>query len=195
MPVLIQFTGAQSSGKTTLVDALIERAKVPYSIINEVPRDLLKGTTIKHLDVDATFIEQLIIQEEFLLERYRVLGENNPLILSCRSPVDALSYALQLKFKSPNTAISDYVISAAEKYLKYTLNRKDVKVLTFYVEPLNEVTDDGVRNKESNVIIDKTIKETLAKFRVPCIKLPKGSLVWRIGYIKDTVDKLDLFKF
>lgn len=195
LPVLIQFAGAQSSGKTTLVNALKERAKVPYSIINEVPRDLLKGYTIKHLDIEATFLEQLIIQEEFLLERYRVLGEANPLILSCRSPIDVYSYANKLTYKSANTNLSGYVISAAEKYIQYTLNRKDVKVYTFYTEPLDEVTDDGVRNKESNIIIDREIQSNLAKYKVPCVKIPKGKIEWRLAFIKAAVDKHNLFAF
>jgi predicted ATPase len=194
MKILIQFTGAQSSGKTTLVEELKKRAKVSYSYINEVPRDLFNSHIISHIDIKATFTEQLMIQHEFLLERYKAIGEGNDLILSCRSPMDVIAYGQNLK-DANTTTLDTYVRTAAEKYLLYTLNRKDYKVITFYTEILDEFEEDGIRLKESNKFIDKTIIELLYHYKVPVTKLSNTSVEDRLRKIELVLKPYNLFNW
>ena len=192
-PIFIQFTGAQGSGKTTLLEELRQIAKVSFSVVGEVSRDLRAASYVKNVDIKATTIEQIMIELNFLLERYRVLGKGDPLILSCRSPMDVYAYALNLA--KDDSVLGGYSLDIAIQYILYTLDRKDVNVITFYTEPLDKFEDDGVRNKESVALIDTTIKSIIHSFHIPVIVLKKGTLQERMATIKDSLEKYNLFSF
>lgn len=177
--LFIQFTGAQSTGKTTLINSLLESEILRfYKIhpIQEVSRTLLSKKQINFLDVNAEDFDQLKISANLLLEYYSSNFIQKDIIISERSPICNLAYTRHLK--NP----SNYIIEFAEKVVLSL----DKRIKTFYFPPSIAYQDDNVRNKDSRNIIDEEIQNIIKEYNIPVINVP-NELNERIKLLTDTI--------
>tara|TARA_R100000951_G_scaffold106089_1_gene100356 strand:- start:10503 stop:11075 length:573 start_codon:yes stop_codon:yes gene_type:complete len=185
------FTGAQSSGKTTLLDACKEdEAFVDFDFVDEVTRKVKReyGVEINENCGDET---QYLIAAEHLQNAFRKLnvwGNSPNNLLMDRCIVDGLVYTSVLRdMGKVKSAALVHMIALAE----IILPRMDV---IFYTEPL-PVVDDGVRAtnmdfharivREFNSYIETaSVRHLDLKF----ISLPPVSVEERIKIIKETLE-------
>jgi len=178
-PTVIQFTGAQSTGKSSVLKEL----KARYSeiqCIGEVSRTLLAKQEITALDISSSSTEQMLINAELLYQYYERLKDPYRIIIAERSAICCLAYARLLN--SPTF----YMLDFTERFLKATLDRKEHDLFTFYF-PVSFFIEDGIRNKESAEKVDKEIQKILQEFQIPHYIVPLGSIEQRTDFVKDTV--------
>lgn len=149
-PIIIQLTGAQSSGKTTLVQALKDRLR-PGSVttVGETSRTLKSAGAISQLDIKAVPYEQLIINNEYMLRYLAAITSGCPIVLAERSTVCCLAYAMTMQ--------SDFVMESTWR-MHHLLHKLPGSVYRFYLPSILPLEDDGVRNMQSQVLIDNNIR-------------------------------------
>lgn len=158
----IIFTGAQGTGKTTVLKALEERGA---NVITEVVRNLSKkGVKINEAgDEDG--------QKKIFKAYEKLLNENTPYI-SDRGLVDVLAYTMYLSEKGlvPDTLVDKQYKSLA----KFMKNNGDIIYCYFPIE--FDVVNDGVRSVDEDFrkAIDENIKFILAKLGVTYVTV-RGS--------------------
>ncbi len=191
-PLLLQFTGAQSAGKTTLVSELNKLIKTPFTTIGEVSRTLLKNKIIDSIDVDASPLQQLTINFELMWQYYNALNDSSVQIsVAERSPICCLAYTRALTVDK-TSSIYQYVLDTSERFLSSTLKIRNTTIVTFYTFPLNVFTEDSVRKKESVSIIDNHICDILEEWGVHLnlFMLPAVGVSERLAIIKKTLNTL-----
>lgn len=165
----IAFTGAQSTGKTTLLEAIKqnEEFRYKYEFIDEITRRMIKkGLKINEAGSDTT---QLLIMNEHV---------KNTLYTDAimdRCALDGVVYTNWL-YKKGN--VSEWVYQYAENVFKKYISRYDY---IFYLTPEFHIVDDGVRS------IDTAFRDEIVNlfeyyvntFSVPVIKLT-GSVEERL---------------
>jgi nicotinamide riboside kinase len=168
----IGFTGSQSVGKTTLVNALKELPEFKdYHFATERSK-YLRDLGIP-LNTDSTLKGQTI----FLAERCTELMYNN--VITDRTVIDVMAFTLN--------ANSINIIDKAgfEMYAQCLLNEYDY---IFYISPEGvEIEDNGVRTTDPiyRNQIDQTIQQILRMYRdkIKSYKEIKGSTQERIEAI------------
>lgn len=173
----IGITGAQSVGKTTLLNALrSEKLFKDYVICDEVTRRVKSyGLPINEEGTDVT--QRLIMNEHIV----NVFMHDN--MLTDRTALDGLVYSTYL-YKNNQIAISTLKY-AKEVFHKVWYSYDHV----FYIEPEFEIVDDGVRSVNTQFrdeiadLFETTIeKEKLSMRRV------KGSVRDRVNTIIDFLE-------
>lgn len=157
----IGITGAQSVGKTTLLNALrSEKLFNNYTICDEVTRRVKSyGLPINEEGTDVT--QKLIMNEHI----YNVFMFDN--MLTDRTALDGLVYSTYL-YKQNQIGISTL------KYVRQVFDKVWSKYdHVFYIEPEFEIADDGVRSTNQSFrdeiadLFETTIeKEKLSMLRV-----------------------------
>lgn len=187
MNQLFLFTGAGSTGKTTMLRALnnyfFQQGTYNYSIISEFVRNLIKKGVIDKVDIGANNNNQIIITSELMCQFFKNLGSYNRFIIAERSPIDTLAYS-----RHRNNS-STYVNELNERFLKTIYNFKNVKVTTFYFPPILPFEEDGVRNKDGQTIIDTEIKKILEEFNIEYITVCNTEFDRRFIFVKETILK------
>ena len=173
----IGITGAQSVGKTTLLNALrSEKLFQSYAICDEVTRRVRGyGLPINEEGTDTT--QRLIMNEHV----YNVFMFDN--MLTDRTALDCLVYTTWL-YKSNQVGISTM------RHVKEVFNKVWPKYdHIFYIEPEFDPVDDGVRSVDISFrdeiaeLFESTIeKEKLSMHRV------KGSVRNRVNSIMDLLE-------
>lgn len=165
----IAFTGAQSTGKTTLLEAIKqnEKFRYKYEFIDEITRRMIKkGLKINEAGSDTT---QLLIMNEHV---------KNTLYTDAimdRCALDGVVYTNWL-YKKGN--VSEWVYQYAENVFKKYISRYDY---IFYLTPEFHIVDDGVRSIDTafrDEIVD-LFEYYVNTFSVPVIKLT-GSVEERL---------------
>lgn len=159
-PLLIQFTGSQGTGKTTLVDAFLR--KYEGQKIGEITRIFKAENLISGSDVYASYIDQMMLNTELLYQYFDKIGkaEKDSLIIAERSPICCWGYFENLQ--TPMTMkVIQYIEIFLRKFIESLENRNDIDVLTIYV-PLHSsipFKEDGFRLEESRKDVDTSIFE------------------------------------
>ena len=173
----IGITGAQSVGKTTLLNALrSEKLFKDYVICDEVTRRVKSyGLPINEEGTDIT--QRLIMNEHIV----NVFMYGN--MLTDRTALDGLVYSTYL-FK--NNKINNTTM----KYVKDVFNKVWHSYdYVFYIEPEFEIVDDGVRsiNKQFRDEIADLFEATIEKEKLSML-IVKGSVRNRVNIIIDHLE-------
>ena len=168
----IGITGAQSVGKTTLLNALrSEKLFKDYVICDEVTRRVKSyGLSINEEGTDVT---QRLIMNEHIVNVYM-----HDKMLTDRTALDGLVYSTYL-YKQNQISISTmkYVREVFQKV------RKSYDVI-FYIDPEFDIVDDGVRSidKEFRNDITGLFRVTIANENLSVIRV-KGSVRERVNTV------------
>ena len=173
----IGITGAQSVGKTTLLNALrSEKLFKDYVVCDEVTRRVKSyGLPINEEGTDIT--QRLIMNEHIV----NVFMYGN--MLTDRTALDGLVYSTYL-FK--NNKINNTTM----KYVKDVFNKVWHSYdYVFYIEPEFEIVDDGVRsiNNQFRDEIADLFEATIEKEKLSMLRV-KGSVRNRVNTIIDHLE-------
>lgn len=148
----IVFTGAQGTGKTTVLN---EMKKLGCNVITEVVRNLAKKGVKINQDGDEKG------QTKIFKEYEKLLGEIVPTgYISDRGLIDVVAYTMYLASKG---RISEKFVEKQIKMLqKFRISNPDITYCYFPIE--FDLVDDGVRDmdEEFRKEIDENIKKLLS---------------------------------
>ena len=172
----IAFTGAQSTGKTTLLEAIKqnEEFRYKYEFIDEITRRMVKkGLKINEAGGNTT---QLLIMNEHIKN---LLYED---VIMDRCMLDGLVYTDWLHWEGK---VKTWVYEYAKNVFDHYINRYD---LIFYLKPEFDIVDDGVRSvdiKFRNEIVER-FERYVKHVQVPVIIL-SGTVEQRLEQFYNTI--------
>lgn len=173
----IGITGAQSVGKTTLLNALrSEKLFADYTICDEVTRRVKSyGLPINEEGTDST---QRLIMNEHIVNVFM-----NKKMITDRTALDGLVYSNYLyKHAKINQPTLTYCTSVFEKVWEQYDH-------VFYIEPEFDIVDDGTRSMDSRFrdeIVD-LFETTIEKKRLSMHRVA-GSVRNRVNTIMDYLE-------
>ena len=170
-------SGAQSVGKTTLLNALrSEKLFKDYVICDEVTRRV-KGYGLP-INEEGTDTTQRLIMNEHIVNVF-MYGN----MLTDRTALDGLVYSAYLYNKNQISANT-------LKYVRDVFNKVWHSYdYVFYIEPEFEIVDDGVRsiNKQFRDEIADLFEATIEKEKLNMLRV-KGSVRNRVNTIIDHLE-------
>lgn len=168
--MLISFTGAQSTGKTTLLNHLSER-NPDIKFVPEVTR-LVKRLYDLPINEAGNVMTQMMIMAEHVKNAYSVENQNTNVILD-RCSVDGLIYTHWLC----DQGLDMSAYSFARTVYENTVSKYDI---IFYTSPDDVVlADDGERS------INTKFREDIIDLFHKHFKHPQTNLVVLKGSVKD----------
>ena len=170
----IGFTGAQGTGKSTLVDILVNDVLVGYHRHTNASRILSSELDNFGINRNAGFLEQCVISGSVALD---VISNRN--LVADRTIIDTLAYA------SNNENINSYQVH--ELMYKF-LAVAELYDHIFYVPIEFTTEEDGIRDTDDNYrrVIDRSIKSLLDISGVYYTEL-NGTVEERLATIKDEI--------
>lgn len=180
----IGFTGAQGTGKTTLINLLEEDGS-----LGPITRTISPARTALSLGLlvnrDADVFSQLMVSVANINKEYMV-DPTADMIISDRTPVDSLAYTLyQLKevWTEMDGRLSEWYWN---QLLVLSLSNMDVYDELFYFPAYFAPKSDGVRDsdREYQLDIDLTIKRLLDENDIEVHIVPDVSKEERLTWIK-----------
>jgi nicotinamide riboside kinase len=178
--MVISFTGAQSTGKSTLLEKM--RTEERFRKFNFVP-EITRGLKSKYkLDINESGDEftQLITVNSHL---YNYLDFKGKDVVLDRCILDGLIYTM---YQYQTKKIPIEVYNYSEYLFKKLIGELDV---ILYTEPDIPLVDDGERsaNKEFRDIIINLFEEAIDHYKINVVRL-KGSVDKRMETIYNTFD-------
>lgn len=169
--MLISFSGAQSTGKTTLLNKLKEDKNLSnYKFIDEITRNIQrKGYKINEMGDSET--------QKLIMDSHLENSEFESAILD-RCSLDGLCYTEYLYNKGN---ISEDVMNYTKDIFEKTIKKYNI---IFYLKPEFEIVNDNVRstNKEFQNEIVKLFDKNIEKYNINVIQLT-GSVEERLKTI------------
>lgn len=181
--MLISFSGAQSTGKTTLLNHL-QSLNEHVKFIPEVTR-LVRREYNLPINEEGTDVTQLMIISEHLRNAYK-LDEESCILDRCSLDGLVYTYWLCLQHK-----VSMCVYSFAEFIFSKTIEKYDV---IFYTSPDDvKLIDDGERSANADFRDDiiKLFESYIKEYKINVVRL-SGTVEERLQTIKDTLSKKGL---
>ena len=174
----LAFTGAQSTGKTTLLKELKRDPdfSLKYDFRDEITRRMQKkGLSINEGGDDIT---QLLIMNSHIKNS---LIDN---VIMDRCVLDGLVYTDWMYRKGK---IQQWVIEYADNVFKMLIDRYDY---IFYLVPEFDIEDDGVRSTDIDFRNEIVIlfEQYIKAWNIPVIKLT-GTVEQRLNKIKETINE------
>jgi predicted ATPase len=183
MRKLFTFTGAQSTGKTTLLKTVKELYPDRFEYVTEVTRRIQRmGVTINDEAKNYDLTQSLIISDHLMnyMKVHDQSDYNIKDILLDRCIVDGYIYT---KYFYEQDKVSRTVMNFAEYWFKELTSKYDV---IFYTNPADvKLIDDGIRSTNNdfrNRIIELYNTEFIDKYDNICIL--KGSVNERLEQMK-----------
>lgn len=173
----IAFTGAQSTGKTTLLEALKgnETFRYSYEFVDEITRRMVKkGLEINETGSDTT--QLLILNEHIKNQLYRN-------VVMDRCLLDGVVYTNWLHNNgSVSKWVYDYAYNLFEHY-------KDNYDFIFYLKPEFAIVDDGVRSTDIKFRdeINELFESHISQIKAPVVTLT-GSVKERLEKLNNTLE-------
>ena len=182
--VRVAFSGAQSTGKTTLLNALRSSADFKDSKFwDEITGQIKEqGFEINEQGTDAT---QLKIMQEHKRRVQADDADNSGLVIFDRCSLDGLVYTQYLYNKGQ---VSKETLDEATRVFEETISSWDA---IFFLRPEFEIVDDGVRsvNVEFHRNIVFLFDHFIEKYNLQVIQLT-GSVEDRVQQFKVELSKL-----
>ena len=174
----LAFTGAQSTGKTTLLKELKRDPdfSLKFDFRDEITRRMQKkGLSINESGNDIT---QLLIMNSHIKNS---LIDN---VIMDRCALDGLVYTDWMYRKGK---IQQWVIEYADNVFKMLIDRYDY---IFYLVPEFDIEDDGVRSTDIDFRNEIVIlfEQYIKAWNIPVIKLT-GTVEQRLNKIKETINE------
>ena len=174
----VSFTGAQSTGKTTLLEAVKsnEDFRFKYEFIDEITRRMQKkGLKINEAGGNTT---QLLIMNEHIKN---LLYEN---AIMDRCAIDGVVYTHWLYKQNK---IEKWVWDYARNVFEHYVNRYDI---IFYLKPEFDIVDDGVRSVDISFRdeIVELFERYIKHVRIPVITL-SGTVEQRLEQFYKTIEE------
>lgn len=174
----IGITGAQSVGKTTLLNALrSEKYFQSYKVCDEVTREIRNmGFDINESGSDIT---QLLIMQKHIVNIYM-----NECMLTDRTSLDGLVYTTYLHLHGK---VSKDTLDKAKQIYDKTI--KDYSFL-FYIPPEFDIVPDGVRSPD--IVFRDEIVELFKGFLSEApreVIYVTGSVRERVNTVLETIDR------
>lgn len=175
---IIVIAGGPSSGKTTLIDALVEKGFVCYP---EVSREVIKKA--QENGIAQLFLENPLLFSEMLLEG-RITQYNNAVqetadvVFIDRGLPDVLAYMHYIGDSYPK---SFKEVCEQNKYTKI-----------FVLPPWQEIyvsDDERYETYEQAELIHKHLLDTYESFGYELIHLPKDTVENRLDFILENLSK------
>jgi len=183
MRKLFTFTGAQSTGKTTLLKKVKELYPNRFEYVDEVTRRIQRlGVSINDEAKNYDLTQSLIIGDHLInyMKVHNEPHENISDILLDRCIVDGYIYT---KYFYKQGKVSSKVFNFAEYWFKELTPKYDV---IFYTNPADvKLIDDGVRSTKAEFrqdIIDLYKREFLDRYDNICVL--NGSVEERLEIMK-----------
>lgn len=172
----IGITGAQSVGKTTLLNALrSEPAFKNYTVCDEVTREIREmGFDINEAGSDLT---QILIMQKHIANIF--MYED---MLTDRTSLDGLVYTTYLHLKGK---VNEITLKKAKAIYDKTISHYD---FLFYIAPEFELVDDGVRSTDME--FRDSIVEIFDGFLAECPRefiQVKGSVRERLNQVMEHI--------
>lgn len=171
-------SGAQSTGKSTIIKAIQERKLFPNNtLVTEVVRTLaLKGIKINK---GADHKSQMMIFEEHYKNTLRY--DN---LISDRSSLDAFAYATW------DYLNGSYTYEEHKQHEAIFLDTIKNYHLTFYVAPEFPIVDDGFRSTDFTyqTEIHNIFLKLIKKYDLPVVCI-SGTVDQRVNIIQDSIIK------
>tara|TARA_R110000764_G_scaffold142528_2_gene230543 strand:- start:1588 stop:2163 length:576 start_codon:yes stop_codon:yes gene_type:complete len=183
--MIVSFTGAQSTGKTTLLNKIMDQN--PYlDSIDEVTRRIKREYDLP-INEEGGDITQSMIMSDHIANVYRkVKGD----VLLDRCAMDGIVYTHWLYNKGK---VSKEVLNWSRKIYNQLIDTYDV---IFYTSPDDVLlVDDGERSinvdfrNEILDLFDDYIFELVIESRADNIYTVRGTVDERLNYIKKVLDK------
>jgi nicotinamide riboside kinase len=176
----IAFTGAQSTGKTTLLQAVKsnEEFRYKYEFIDEITRRMVKkGLKINEAGGNTT---QLLIMNEHIKN---LLYQN---VIMDRCVLDGVVYTDWLHWEGK---VQTWVWEYAKNVFDHYVNRYDV---IFYLKPEFDIVDDGVRSVDISFRdeIVQRFERYIKHVRVPIVTL-SGTVEQRLEQFYNTLEQYE----
>lgn len=174
----IIFTGAQGTGKTTILNHYRDR----FPVITEVVRDLAKtGLKINEMGDEEG--------QHTIFETYVDRLTNTPSYISDRGLTDVFAYTW-FHHEVQNKISRDEISYESVTLLDFIEDNPDVIWCYFPIE--FDVVDDGVRSTEEEFrhYIDRTIKELMDDAHIPYHTIT-GTVEERIKQVDEIIKNAD----
>jgi nicotinamide riboside kinase len=155
--------GPQSTGKTTLVNALVERFKGDVHVIREVARSVMNERGYSREDVDCEDRERRFsFQNDIFLAQVEEEGRSESMFyVSDRSAIDPLVYLMHYSGESDTRRIT-----SGDKWKdcrrRYASSEKSLMILLLPVERF--LVDDDIRYVANSVAEWRALGETFRCF-------------------------------
>jgi predicted ATPase len=181
--MLISFSGAQSTGKTTLLNHLKEM-NPHISFVPEVTR-LIKREYNLPINEGGTNVTQLMIMTEHLRNAYKYVDQSKAILDRCA--LDGLVYT---RWLFDQGKVKESVVKTAHTIYNEIINRYDI---IFYTSPADVLlVDDGERSVDVDfrngvISIFNHYLPTL-----PNIIVLSGSVEQRLETIKKEIESRNL---
>ena len=181
--MIVSFTGAQSTGKTTLLNILKEKNK-DIKFVDEVTRRIKRDYNLP-INEDGNNLTQFMIMADHISNMYRKY--DGELVILDRCVVDGLVYTQWLfNNRKVNSAMNDIAVDIYNSlYDKYDI--------IFYTDPADvELVDDGERSA------DKKFRDDIINSFEHIIKelnnvvVLSGKVEERLDIVKKTFEKYNL---
>lgn len=181
--MVISFTGAQSTGKSTLLNRCKEEFGDKFSYVEEVTR-LVKRQYNVPINEGGTDITQCLIMNQHIINSIQYPKD----VIMDRCVVDGTVYTTYLALKGK---VSHWVAEYASKVANELISKIDI---IFLCTAEFDVVDDGVRSidtafrNEIAALMDSCISMCVPTYKV--VRLT-GSVEDRMNTIKTTISKYE----
>lgn len=178
--MVISFTGAQSTGKTTLLERCMKEDRFKdFHFEPEVTRLIKKEYDLK-INEEGNDLTQLAILSRHL---HNYLKYRDKDVVLDRCILDGLVYTT---YQACTEAVSEEVAEYAAYLTTKIIEGVDI---IFYTEPDIELVDDGERsvNKDFRDKIIKLFEDAITHFEIKVVRL-SGSVDNRMEIIYNTID-------
>lgn len=173
---IIVLAGGPSSGKTTLINALLEKGHICYP---EISREIIKKA--QQEGVEQLFLEKPLLFSELLLEGRiqqfeQAKKEDSPIVFIDRGLPDVLAY---MKYIGDDYPKSFDQVCKSYKYSK-----------VFLLPPWKEIyitDEERYENYEEAVQIHNHLEETYSAYGYNLIEIPKDSVENRVAFVTEQI--------
>jgi len=183
--VRIGFTGAQGTGKTSLLKR-IDKADMGYTTVPSTAR--LAHAAGYKLNREADPISQLITTVSRVSIEDKIYRATRQ-IISDRTPIDSLaytSYQMLRHWKMDEEEMEFYWGVSEELVFEHMLKYDYVFYFPIYFPPKNDGVRDGDADYQKD--IDVLIKMFLKKSNTPFATIPKGTTDERFSFLTNVID-------